>query len=136
LRTFFEQSLQKDCRVVVVGSDSPTLPLEHVRLAFESLREHAAVLGPATDGGYYLVGAAGAVPPIFDGVSWSTAAVWLQTRERLDRSHASYAVLPEWYDVDELDDLRHLYDELARLVEQDAAWRPLWATVGRVVEAE
>jgi rSAM/selenodomain-associated transferase 1 len=101
-------------RVVLVGSDSPTVPREYVARAFDLLGTHPVVLGPAEDGGYYLVGAAGAVPPIFSGIAWSTAHVWEQTVARLRQTGHSFGVLPTWYDVDEVRELIRLRDELER----------------------
>src|SRR5262245_44953067 len=79
MTAFFEAGLARAGRVVLIGSDSPDLPVECVAKAFEALKDVEVVLGPAADGGYYLVGVAGSVPPIFTGIPWSTAQVWPQT---------------------------------------------------------
>jgi rSAM/selenodomain-associated transferase 1 len=63
-------------RVVLIGADSPTLDPTIVISAFLCLESRDVVLGPATDGGYYLVGARGAVPPIFDGIDSARAPRW------------------------------------------------------------
>jgi rSAM/selenodomain-associated transferase 1 len=132
MRHFFEDAWRAGAKcAVLLGSDSPTLPLDYVQQAFAALQEIEVVLGPARDGGYYLVGAAGRTPPIFEGIAWSTPDVWPQTIARLDASQTPYAVLPEWYDVDEAHDLRRLHQELSRLVEDDPSWRPLWRQVRR-----
>jgi rSAM/selenodomain-associated transferase 1 len=102
-------------RVVVVGSDSPTLPAEYVRLAFEELDRADVVLGPAADGGYYLLGCARRLPPLFDGVAWGSARVLLDTVARLADPAWKLALLPPWYDVDTLDDWRALCGHLAAL---------------------
>ncbi|MCY2993337.1 MAG: TIGR04282 family arsenosugar biosynthesis glycosyltransferase [Planctomycetota bacterium] len=99
-------------RVVLIGSDSPHVPSEYIAQAFDALNESPVVLGPTSDGGYYLVGASGAVPPIFSGVAWSSPAVWSQTLRLLEQAGCPFAVLPEWYDVDQVDDLVRLQDEL------------------------
>lgn len=113
MRQFFRQTLDGDAdRAVVIGSDSPTLPMELVKRAFSLLDDHDVVLGPTTDGGYYLLGAVGRVPPLFDDIPWSTPAVWRQTIDRLESAGLRYAVLPTWYDVDDLEDLHRLHDEL------------------------
>lgn len=98
LRRFVEYGLSEGDRVVVVGTDAPTMPVEFVGLAMELLDEADVVLGPATDGGYYLVGAARRVPPIFDGIDWSSERVLAQTVARM--GEARLALLPPWYDVD------------------------------------
>ena len=123
---YFQQGFEQGAtRIVLLGSDSPTLPDRYVRQALALLHEHPVVLGPAPDGGYYLVGAAGQVPPIFEGVDWSTPRVWRQTTELLSSAGLSYTALPPWYDVDEADDLIRLNAELAQLVQQDGLWTEL-----------
>lgn len=112
-------------RVVLIGSDSPTVPEEVIQMAFEALKDRRAVLGPATDGGYYLVGAAEAVPPIFDRMAWSQPAVWAQTVERLQGNDWDFAVLSGWYDVDEVSDLEQLARELEEQHRGDAAFEEL-----------
>jgi rSAM/selenodomain-associated transferase 1 len=99
-------------RVVLLGSDSPTIPLALVEQAFTCLKQFPVVLGPTHDGGYYLVGMTGSVPDIFAGIAWSTRHVWDQTTARLMAAGVSYGTLPVWYDVDTIDDLRRLRDEL------------------------
>jgi hypothetical protein len=121
MRRYFEKAFAAGMReVVLIGSDSPTLPRRHVELAFELLNEHEVVLGPSADGGYYLVGAACRVPPIFDGVAMSTPAVWQQTVDRLNAAACSFGRLPEWYDIDTLDDLRRLRAELGQMQDESA----------------
>jgi len=89
--------------VVLLGTDSPTLPREFVAQAFEELDQADVVLGPATDGGYYLLGCRRPAP-IFDGIDWSGPRVLAQTIERLSDPSWRVAVLPPWYDVDTLAD--------------------------------
>ena len=101
-------------RVVLLGTDCPNLPLEFVVRALAELETHKVVLGPTEDGGYYLVGAQGpVVPPIFTGIAWSTCHVWHETIGALQAAGTSFAVLPSWYDVDNVDDYQRLLDELA-----------------------
>lgn len=98
--------------VVVVGSDVPTLPVEHVRSAFAALRGGAdAVLGPNPDGGYYLLGLVRLVAGVFE-VPMSTPEVLKATRSALDRAGARVALLPPWHDVDLPTDLERLRREL------------------------
>ena len=87
-------------RVVVIGSDSPTLDPSHVVSAFLCLEHKDVVLGPAADGGYYLVGARRPVPELFRDIPWSTPAVLARSVAALRESGRSLAVLPPWYDVD------------------------------------
>jgi rSAM/selenodomain-associated transferase 1 len=112
--------LASDDRVVVTGSDSPTLPLEYLNRAFDELADEEparadCVLGPATDGGYYLIGMTGRVWPVFSGVSWSDAGVLDQTVSRLIETGADLALLPVWYDVDTPDDWRMLAGHIRAL---------------------
>lgn len=109
MRLFFEGEFADGAtRVVLIGSDSPTLDPSIVVSAFLCLEGRDVVLGPSADGGYYLVGCRPPVPPIFEGVAWSTAAVLDQTIERLRSSGLSLGLLPPWYDVDSPDDWRTL----------------------------
>lgn len=106
MRAFFDDAFNRGAeRVVIVGSDSPTLPADFIEEAFRHLETRDCVLGPAADGGYYLIGQRGASRPIFDGVEWSRATVLERTTERLAGCGVQPAVLQPWYDVDTLDDL-------------------------------
>ncbi len=121
---FFERAFASGrSRVVLIGSDSPTVPSSYVDQAFDALEHHAVVLGPSEDGGYYLVGARGdRVPPIFFDMHWSTEQVLPQTIARLQRHNIQYALMPTWYDVDSAADLRRLYDELTQSTAKDPVW--------------
>jgi uncharacterized protein len=106
-RFFTTQFAQGAERVVVIGSDSPTLPAPFVSLAFESLASADVLLGPATDGGYYMLGCARRVPPIFTGIDWGAHTVLGDTIVRLD-PRCRLSLLPPWYDVDTLADWQTL----------------------------
>ena len=122
-------------RVVLIGSDSPNLPVDYVNDAFQQLDKYPVVLGPADDGGYYLVGAAGSVPPIFAGIQWSSPRVWSQTVSRLRDADCPYGVLPAWYDVDDLASLRRIYRDMADQEPSDEPLRRLREDVFHVVGA-
>jgi uncharacterized protein len=99
-----------------VGSDHPDLPVERVGQAFAALDAGADLaLGPARDGGCYLLAAAPerVVPDLFDGVEWSTPAVLAQTLERARRLGWRVALLEPHEDVDTPDDLDRLAARLA-----------------------
>ena len=118
MESFFEYAFSLGAkRVVVIGSDSPTLPEEMIDKAFSLLEEHDCVLGPATDGGYYLVGQQSPGFPIFDSIEWSRAGVLSQTAERIAACHARLALLSPLYDVDTLDDLTMLQGHLRAMHE-------------------
>jgi rSAM/selenodomain-associated transferase 1 len=115
LERYLQQRLRAGSeRVVVIGADSPTLPLEYIDQAFAALTDADVVLGPATDGGYYLLGCTGRVPAIFHGITWSQATVLRDTISRLD-PRSRLALVPPWYDVDTLDDWRLLQGHVAAL---------------------
>ena len=110
--------------VVLVDSDTPTLPTYALEEAVRSLLDPAsapdAVIGPARDGGYDLIGTRRPQPALFDGIPWSTARVLSETTAAAERSGLSVRFLQPWYDVDTPQDLRTLTSELAAM----AAWRP------------
>ena len=85
-------------RVVLVGSDSPSLPAAYIDEGLALLHEKEVVLGPSTDGGYYLVGRRKGESRIFQDVAWSTGKVLEQTLTRLGTQ--TLGLLPPWYDVD------------------------------------
>lgn len=100
---------------VVVGVDSPTLPEAHVRLAFSRLEQGAeAVLAPARDGGYVLLGLRQPREELFRGVPWGEPGVLAATRERAAEAGIPLVELPDWYDVDDEDGLTTLKIDLTR----------------------
>jgi rSAM/selenodomain-associated transferase 1 len=116
MQTFFAEELALGAeRVVLVGTDSPTLPLDFIDQALRALAAADVVLGPATDGGYYLIGVARRVPPLFDGIAWGGSRVLLDTIRRAGEACLKLAVLPPWYDVDTRDDWWALCGHLAAL---------------------
>ncbi len=102
-------------RVVSVGTDSPTVPVAWIIQAVELLDSADVVLGPATDGGYYLIGCARRVPPVFAGVSWGGPTVLAETVARLAAPAWRLALLPPWYDVDTLADWHTLRGHIRAL---------------------
>jgi rSAM/selenodomain-associated transferase 1 len=112
---FADQFRTGAASVVVLGSDSPTVPAAFVEQAFRELQRADVVLGPATDGGYYLIGCARGLPPVFEGIAWGRSCVLRETIRRLTDSACRLALLPPWYDVDTLDDWRMLEGHLTAL---------------------
>lgn len=98
--------------VVIIGSDSPTLPKTYIEQAFQALKETDVVLGPAMDGGYYLIGLSRPCLKLFEDVSWSTDQVFERTAQNAQSLRYSLKVLPSHYDIDTIDDLRTLHKEL------------------------
>ena len=92
-------------RVILAGTDLPTFTRSHLTQAVNHLNTHDVVLGPTTDGGYYLIGARHPVPELFQGIAWSTAGVLERTRKTAAAQGLSVALLPECHDLDTVDDL-------------------------------
>lgn len=112
MRAFFAQ---QSGPALLVGSDTPHLPIDAVQQAARFLTEASprrAALAPTEDGGYWLVGCAGEAPPLFDGMPWSQPALFDASERRLEavgyREGVDYRRLARWYDIDESDDLSRL----------------------------
>ena len=99
---------------IAIDSDSPTLPMAHVAEAAKVLNERTAdvVIGPADDGGYYLIGMTQPLPQLFDGVAWSTSSVLPTTLARARELGVRPHLLPPWFDVDTERDLIRLRDQM------------------------
>jgi len=99
-------------RVVLIGSDTPDLPAETLKQAFAELEETDAVIGPAVDGGYWLIGfrSSGFYPGVFEGISWSTETVLAETMKRFRQKTVPVAVLPQRRDIDTLDSLSQWHE--------------------------
>lgn len=106
----FEQHETKSA--ILIGSDSPTLPVSYLEQAYEWLYSVDCVLGPSADGGYYLVGLSSPQPEMFEGIEWSSSSVLEKTVERIQELGLSMKLLPLWYDVDEMANLRMLRGHL------------------------
>jgi uncharacterized protein len=102
-------------RVIIIGSDSPSLPTSYICRAVGSDKD--MVLGPSTDGGYYLIGMRGKIVEVFKGVTWGTETVLQETCEHLVQNGVSLELLPVWYDVDTPEDLKFFKTHLD-LIEQ------------------
>jgi len=98
-------------KVVIIGSDSPSLPGSYINKAFAS--EKDLVLGPSADGGYYLIAMTGKLFEVFAGVAWGTDKVLEETLSRVKEANISLELLPVWYDVDLPKDLKFLKTHLA-----------------------
>jgi rSAM/selenodomain-associated transferase 2 len=92
-------------RVVIVGIDCPDLDAVILHKAFQELQQQDLVLGPATDGGYYLIGLRRFVPQLFQGITWSTDRVWDQTIAIAQQHNLSVGSLPTLDDIDRPEDL-------------------------------
>jgi uncharacterized protein len=102
----FDSLFQKNYeKVVIIGSDCPDLSARHISEAFDSLNKYDVVLGPAQDGGYYLLGMKKNYPEIFMEKKWSTPLVFEQTVHTLKKLQLQYQLLPTLVDIDEAKDL-------------------------------
>jgi rSAM/selenodomain-associated transferase 1 len=108
MQNAFALAFAQECsRVALIGSDFPDLPAEIIKDAFASLRDHDAAIGPARDGGYYLIGFRNDtfLPRIFDDIPWSTAGVFARTMEILREEGCEVRQMPFWRDIDRPEDI-------------------------------
>jgi len=99
----FEQGAED---VLLTGTDLPTLPRARLQQALTLIKKHDVVLGPTADGGYYLIGLRKMVPALFEGIAWSTAEVFADTKKKIEDAGLSLGLLPECRDLDTLEDLK------------------------------
>jgi rSAM/selenodomain-associated transferase 1 len=125
MQSFFEQQFgrrhafhgdpgEQPTKIVVIGADCPQLNPTIVRSAFDALDDKEVIIGPSTDGGYYLIGMREKCFPIFADVSWSTPRVQGQTIEHLENHQIKYGMLSPLTDVDEVEDLMEFLAEFKR----------------------
>jgi hypothetical protein len=109
----FERLFTKNYkRVVIIGSDSPDIPLDFIRRAFELLimRKGGLVIGPSEDGGYYLIAMDRSWRIPFEGIPWSTCNVLEETIGRCKGKGIEVSLLPSWSDIDTIEDIIKLID--------------------------
>lgn len=112
-RDYFKKGYSK---IVLIGSDSPTIPMSYMKKAFNALDRHDMVLGPCCDGGLYLIGARNKiVPDIFHDIQWDSSKVLSKTLDNIEQSDIKLFLLPFWYDVDTIAELRFLEKHLRYL---------------------
>ena len=99
----FERGAQN---VLIIGSDSPTLPGSYLDEAFDQLENTDVVIGPASDGGYYLIALKEPHDALFSGIHWGMPQVLQQTLKVAKECGLAVHLLPQWYDVDDLAGLR------------------------------
>jgi len=92
-------------KIVFIGTDSPALRREDLHAAFKGLDESEVVLGPATDGGYYLIGFSARLPVLFSRISWGTSQVFRETVQLLETNAIRWQCLRESFDLDTFEDL-------------------------------
>lgn len=117
LNAFASAHQQAPGPMLMIGSDIPAFPGEWLRQAATALESGEAdvVFGPSADGGYYLVGMNRPVPEAFGGIRYSQDDTLAQTLEALDRQGIAASLLPEWQDVDVIEDVAWLARQLPSL---------------------
>jgi rSAM/selenodomain-associated transferase 1 len=124
MQAFFQQQFERMnaeknrigevSKVVVIGADCPQLTPSTLQSAFAALDDNRVVIGPSTDGGYYLIGMRDHCVPIFSDIAWSTSSVLDQTRKQLETQQIKYGLLTPLTDVDHVEDLLELVADLER----------------------
>lgn len=105
----FNALLGRSARALLIGSDIPAMTAQYLRRADAALASGCdAVLGPAEDGGYVLIGLRRVAPQLFTGIRWGEASVCEQTRARLEQLALRYRELEPLWDVDRPEDLQRL----------------------------
>ncbi len=105
---FIQAGQQGAGRILLIGSDCPEIDADILLQGMENLRTHDLVLGPAMDGGYYLIGLNGAKTEqttLFDDISWGTDQVLRQTITQAENAGLSFHLLPQLHDIDRPEDL-------------------------------
>lgn len=100
----FEQAFEENQKVVIIGSDCASLTAELVEEAFNKLDNSDFVIGPALDGGYYLLGMRSFEPMVFEDIEWSTDQVLRETVAHIQSLHKTYTLLPPLSDIDFAED--------------------------------
>jgi hypothetical protein len=97
----FEHLLGSGARTILIGSNSPDLPLPYLKRAFQRLKHRDVVIGPSMNGGYYLIGLRAPAPALFEGIEWGSKRVFAQTMDIVAHRKLSVSLLPPWYQVDD-----------------------------------
>ena len=104
IKQSFEKAFEQHQKVLIIGSDCASLTATLIEEAFEALDSHEFVLGPAIDGGYYLLGMRQFSPTLFDGIPWSTDRVANLTLEKMKELGGSCQLLVPLSDIDYAED--------------------------------
>lgn len=123
MQAAFEEMFADGCDICcIIGSDSPDLPLSYIQDAYQLLatQQTDVVLGPSLDGGYYLLGLRQVWPQLFINISWSTADVREQSLTAARVSGLETTLLPEWQDIDTLEDLQAFQERNRLMVSEES----------------
>jgi len=100
------QSNREEAPALIIGTDCYDLDHKMINLAFKALKMTDVVVGPANDGGYYLLACNHFIPELFEGIDWSTGRVMRQTISKINQLGLNYFLLEERIDLDTFDDLK------------------------------
>ncbi len=101
-------------KILIIGSDTPNLPVDYIKEAYVRLDKNDLVLGPSEDGGFYLIGFTQPCADLFSGVQWSADKVFEKTVSNAKNSGKKVAALKEWYDIDDAAGLAKLKRDLKK----------------------
>jgi hypothetical protein len=141
-RAFQERLAGGARQVVIFGSDSPLVPEEHIGRAFAALERSDLVLGPAEDGGYYLIGAGHLHLSLFRKMPWGGEKLFAETMRRARAGNLRVESLPAAYDVDTPESVARLWADLLSLEQRGGRELPAstrrllrrWLREGKVLE--
>lgn len=111
MRRAFDASFAGGAALIIIGADCPALRSSDLEQAAAALRTHDAVIAPAEDGGYVLVGLARPAPMLFEAIAWGSSAVMGQTRAKLAQAGVRWKELATFWDVDRPEDYLRLQQE-------------------------
>ena len=123
MQAAFEEMFAGCCDICcIIGSDAPDLPLSYIQDAYQQLamQQTDVVLGPSLDGGYYLLGLRQIWPQLFVNIPWSTADVLEQSLTAAQGLGLKTALLPEWQDIDTLEDLQAFQERNRLMVSEES----------------
>ena len=122
-------------KVVVIGSDVPSLSASIIEQAFSKLDEFDCVLGPSEDGGYYLIALKKRQPVLFNDIVWSTESVMQKTLNKAMNNYITVYQLPTLVDIDTYDSLNGFYKELKMISKRSNDFpRHTWKLVKKIFE--
>jgi len=108
MKNAFNVIFDKDYnQIAIIGTDCPELTTDILKDAFKTLKTTDLVLGPAHDGGYYLLGMKQLHASLFEKINWSTNTVLAETHGKCEALQLNYALLPTFRDIDRAEDLKY-----------------------------
>jgi len=113
LEKILRLALKRSAVVLAIGADSPGIPPAYLQSARQALAAADAVLGPASDGGFYLLGLKDCPVGVLDGILWSHSSTLAKTAARLEQFGMKTVMVEPWFDVDSHEDLERLRRQLA-----------------------